>query len=285
VSSPWLERRVIAFAHQAGAFEGPSCTLHAIGHALGRGATAVELDVHASLDRHLVVCHDATVERTTNHAGSISQLTLDELGEMDNAYWWAPGAIAAHDRDPADYPHRGKAPADRHFGVATLAEVVREFPGVLLNLDIKGTAPHVEPYERLLADELERLGASETVIVASFHDEAIRSFRAAAPHVATSAATGEVAAFYFSLQDGSRPEVAPVCAFQVPAHYGDVTLVDERFVAAAHQAGVAVHVWTINDAAEMSRLLDLGVDGIMTDTPTALAELLARRGCAWDGNR
>ena len=104
-----------------------------------------------------------------------------------------------------------------------------------------------------------------------------------APEVATSAATGETAEFYFSLLEGAPRISAPVVAFQVPATVGEITVVDERFVEAAHRAGVAVHVWTVNDVGEMGRLVDLGVDGIISDRPTPLAALLRERGCAWDG--
>lgn len=280
---PWLERRVIAFAHQGGAFEGPSSTLFAITHAIEQGATAIELDVHATKDRQLVVCHDESVDRTTNHRGAIAQLTLRELRDMDNAYWWIAGDAVTRDRAPSDYLHRAKAPIDRHFGVATLEEVITAHPGVLLNLDIKSTAPAFEPYEQLLADELRRLERTDSVIVASFHDQAIQVFRALAPDVATSAATGETAAFYFSLRESDAPVVPPVCAFQVPATYGDIAVVDEQFVEIAHRAGIAVHVWTLNHVAEMARVLELGVDGIMSDTPTPLVQLLRARNCAWDG--
>jgi glycerophosphoryl diester phosphodiesterase len=283
MSSPWVTRRVIAFAHQGGSFEGPSSTLAAISQALTNGATAIELDVHATIDRQVIVCHDETVDRTTNHVGEIANLTLEQLREMDNAYWWIAGDAVTHGRSEDEYLHRAKAPIDRDFGIVTLEEVSLSFPGVLLNLDIKRSDPDVEPYEELLADELRRLGRADSVIVASFHDAAIQRFRALAPEVATSAATGETAAFFFSLVDGESPVVAPVCAFQVPATFGDVTVVDERFVRAAHDADVAVHVWTINEPGEMRRLLDLGVDGIISDTPTTLSELLKERGCAWDG--
>lgn len=281
--NPWLERRVVAFAHQGGAHEGPSSTLFAIERALSRGASAVELDVHATADRRIVVCHDETVDRTTNHRGAISDLTLAQLREMDNAYWWIEGEAVTPGRDASEYVLRGRAPEDRRLGVATLEEVVTAFPGVALNLDIKQSAPEVEPYERLLVDELRRLERTDSVIVASFHDGAIAAFRAVAPEVATSAATGETAAFYFSVREGSTPVVAPVVAFQVPATFGEITVVDEVFVAAAHAAGVAVHVWTINDVVDMGRLVELGVDGIVSDTPGPLAALLRERGCAWDG--
>src|ERR1700694_2054980 len=90
--SPWVDRRVISYAHQGGAWEGPSSTLYAIGAAIGSGATGIELDVHATADGQLVVCHDPTVNRTTNGTGLIADLTLDALRTLDNAYWWAPGA-------------------------------------------------------------------------------------------------------------------------------------------------------------------------------------------------
>jgi glycerophosphoryl diester phosphodiesterase len=282
MSNPWLDRRVIAFAHQGGSFEGPSSTLAAIERALSAGATAVELDVHATSDRHIVVCHDETVDRTTNHHGEIADLTLAQLREMDNGYWWIEGATVSPGQPDEQYVERGRAPQDRAFGVATLEEVAERFPNVALNLDIKRTDPDVEPYEELLATELRRLDRLNSVIVGSFHDQAVQRFRALAPGVATSAATGEAATFYFSMLEGV-PSVPPIAAFQVPATYGDVTVVDERFVQTAHDAGIAVHVWTINDVDEMGQLLDLGVDGLISDRPTPLAQVLKERGCAWDG--
>jgi glycerophosphoryl diester phosphodiesterase len=280
--SQWLSHRVIAFAHQGGSFEGPSSTLAAISHALDVGATAIELDVHATKDRRIVVCHDSTIDRTTNAQGAIAELTMAELSQLDNAYWWIDGDVVTPGRAREEYLLRGRAPDDRRYAVATLEEVAVTFPGVLLNLDIKGTAPLVEPYEELLASELRRLDLGERVIVASFHDDAIQAFRAFAPGVATSAATGETAAFYLSHLE--EPVVPPVVAFQVPARFGEIDVVTASFLDAAHAADIAVHVWTINDEGEMARLIDLGVDGLVSDRPSVLAALLDARGCAWDGN-
>ena len=279
---PWLERRVVAFAHQGGSFEGPSSTLVAIERALGAGATAIELDVHATSDRHIVVCHDETVDRTTNHHGAICELTLAQVRGMDNAYWWIEGATVTPGQRDEAYVERGRAPQDRAFGIVTLEEVAERFPGVLLNLDIKRSDPDVEPYEELLANELRRLDRLSSVIVGSFHDLAIQRFRTFAPSVATSAATGEAATFYFSMLEGVS-SVPPVAVFQVPATFDGVTVVDERFVQAAHAADIAVHVWTINDVDEMRQLLDVGVDGLISDRPTPLAQALKERDCAWDG--
>lgn len=281
--NPWLERRVIAYAHQGGAKEAPSSTIYAIGRALEAGATAIELDVHATADRELVVCHDPTLDRTTNGAGEIAQHTLAEIRELDNAYWFVPKADAAAGRPDGDYPLRGRAPGDRDFGVATLAEVLEAFPGVVLNLDIKRTAPEVEPYEAILADVLREHGRRDDVIVASFLDAATTAFSEHAPEIAISAGTLATADFFQRVHTGEpAPDgVGRHVALQVPARYGETVVVDERFVDAAHRAGLAVHVWTIDEPAEMERLVGLGVDGIISDEPTVLAGVLGRLGAAW----
>ncbi len=280
-SNPWLSRRVLAYAHQGGAWEGPSSTTHAIESSLAAGATGIELDVHATRDGVLVVCHDATVDRTTDGRGAIAELNLAEVQALDNAYWWAPGADVTPGLPPDGYPYRGRAPDDRRFGVATLEEVLRTFPGVVLNLDIKQTAPAVEPYEARLAELLRRFGRTDDVIVASFLDAATDAFAAVAPEIPTSAGTLAVAEFYRAVQAGEEPAPLRHVALQVPVSVGDLTLVDETFVTAAHRAGLAVHVWTIEEEAEMTDLVGLGVDGIITDRPTALVRVLEELGQTW----
>jgi glycerophosphoryl diester phosphodiesterase len=274
---------VIAYAHQGGAWESPSSTVHAIEHALAAGATAIELDVHATSDGELVVCHDATVDRTTEGSGTIASFTLAELREMDFSYWWIPGADVTPGRPAEAYPFRGRAPGDPAFGIATLREVLERFPGVVLNLDIKQTAPVVAAYEETLARLLAEYERTDDVIVASFLDPATDAFAGFAPGVATSAGTMATAEAWRAVQAGEPlPDIAAV-AYQVPERQGDLVVVDGRFVAAAHAAGKAVHVWTVNDIESMERLLDLGVDGIISDVPTALCGLLAARGVAWTG--
>jgi glycerophosphoryl diester phosphodiesterase len=282
-ASVWLERRVIAYAHQGGAWESPSSTLHAIQHAIDVGATGIELDVHATADGELVVCHDGTVDRTTAGQGTIASFTLDELRAMDFSYWWIPGADVTPGRPAADYPFRGRAPADRSFGIATLREVLEQFPGVVLNLDIKQTAPVVAPYEESLARLLAEFARSDDLIVASFLDPATDAFRRFAPDVPTSAGTMATAEAWQAVQAGADLPESPAVALQVPERQGDLVIVDERFVAAAHRAGKAVHVWTINEAESMERLLGLGVDGIISDVPTTLCGVLGSAGVAWKG--
>ena len=280
-----MERRVLNFAHQGGAWEAPSSTLLAMRQAVAGGAHALELDVHATADRELVVCHDPTVERTTNGSGPIASMRLEELQTLDNAFWWVPGTDVAPGRDAADYPLRGRAPLDASLRIATLREVLEEFPDIFLNLDIKQTAPAVEPYEDLLADLLHQYGRGDDVIVASFHDSATAAFAAFAPDIALAYGTTAIALFLGAVRGGSEPPDVDNVAFQVPTEFLGMTIVDEAFVAAAHRSGAAVHVWTIDDEVEMHRLLDLGADGIVTNRPVALAAVLSERRVAWNGKR
>jgi glycerophosphoryl diester phosphodiesterase len=276
-SNPWLERRPLNFAHQGGACEAPSSTLYAMRRAVAAGAHALELDVHVTADRHLVVCHDDTVDRTTDGSGRIADMTLAELQGLDAAHWWVPGSVVDHTADAAAHPLRGRAPADPDLVVPTLRAVLEAFPRTYLNLDIKEWAPAVEPYDGLLADLLSEYGRGDDVLVGSFVDTAVASFSARAPHVGTIAGTAAMATFYFAVRQGADPPPLPHQALQVPPTFEGLTVVDEALVEAAHTAGLAVHVWTIDEPDEMHRLLDLGVDGVMTDRPAVLAEVLAAR--------
>ncbi len=234
-------------------------------------------------DRHLVVCHDPTLDRTTNVGGAIADKTLAELLELDNSYWFVPGQDAKFDGDESAYIFRGRAPADHRFGIATLAEVIDVSDGVSLNLDIKRTAPECEPYEACLADLLRERGRIDDVIVASFLDHAMASFKSYAPEIATSAGTNDVAEFFRAVRSHRQPsaDISRHVAVQVPVSFNDIVIIDEEFVEAAHRAGLAVHVWTINERDEMERLCDLEVDGIISDEPSVLVSVLEERGMAW----
>jgi glycerophosphoryl diester phosphodiesterase len=278
--NPWLERRVLNWAHQGGAKEGPSSTLFAMRQAVAAGADALELDVHLSKDGVLMVCHDATVDRTTDRTGAIADLTLDELRRLDNAYWWIPGTVVDHDHadDPALYVHRGKAADDPEFRIATLDEVLEAFPDTYLNFDIKQTAPTVVSYEQPLAEALQKADRAGSTIVASFNDLATERFREFAPEIHTSLGTNGTADFFRAVRAGETPPTTPGVALQVPRTFGDVVVVDEAFVTAAHAHGLAVHVWTIDDPQEMADLIAVGVDGVMTDRPQALEGVLSEAG-------
>jgi glycerophosphoryl diester phosphodiesterase len=251
--------------------------------ALAAGVSAIETDVHQTLDGRLVICHDPSVDRTTNGSGAISAMTLSEIQSLDAAYWFVPGYEVAPGRPAEDYPLRGRAPDDAELRMPTLEEVLEAFPGVLLNIDIKQTAPTVKPYEEALARMLADFGRSDDVIVTSFHDAAVAAFSTAAPDVWTAAGLQATAALWQSVQDGATPQPIDHVAVQVPIDFQGTTVVDERFVSAAHAAGLAVHVWTIDERSEMERLVALGVDGIMSDMPAVLVPTIAELGVAWRG--
>jgi len=275
---------VLTYAHQCGAWEAPSSTLFALRRALALGVTGIELDVHATADGHLVVCHDATVDRTTDGHGAVHSMTLAEVRALDNAYWFVPGGDETPGLDPDAYPYRGRGPEDTDFAVATLAEVLDvldDHPHVAVNLDIKQTAPAVKPYEELLAAEIGRRANRDRFIVASFLDVATEAFARVAPDVAVSAGTLAVATFWRAMHQGEAPPPSAHVALQVPATQGDIVVVDGRFVEVAHDNGLAVHVWTVNEEDAMERLLDLGVDGIISDVPTPLVARVSARGLTY----
>ena len=281
--NPWLERRVLAYAHQGGAKEAPASTLYAMRRALEHGATGIELDVHATRDGEIVVCHDASLDDTTDSTGEIADLRLEQVRCLDNAYWFCPGEGAVRGRRGEDYVLRGRAPADRELCLATLAEVLEAFPDVVLNLDIKRSAPAVAPYEAALAAVLREHGRQEDVIVASFSDQAVEEFAKHAPRVAVAAGTDVTTEFYRRVRAGEPAQdgIERYVALQVPARFGPLVVVDESFVAAAHENGLAVHVWTVDDPGEMEHLVGLGVDGIITDKPSVLAGVLSGLGSNW----
>ncbi|HLX78863.1 MAG TPA: glycerophosphodiester phosphodiesterase [Acidimicrobiales bacterium] len=282
-ANPWLDRRVISYAHQGGEKEAPSSTLFAMERALELGMTGIELDVHATRDGVLVVGHDPTIDRTTNRSGDISSLSIDELRDLDNAYWFVPELGTPHDRPPSEYVHRGRFATDSRFGVATLVDVLERFPGVVLNLDIKQTAPEVKPYEEALARLLMEYQRTDDVVVASFFDAATERFSKLAPLIPTSPGQSEITRFVQSIVAGSPPEdeISRHAAIQIPPRFRGFELVTADLVNAAHALGLAVHVWTVDDPSEMEWLCGLGVDGIMTDRPSVLDSVLSRLGIAW----
>lgn len=282
-ANPWLERRVLAYAHRGGAREGPSNTLAAMRAAVAAGATALEMDVHATSDGRLVICHDPTVDRTTSGSGSIASMTLAQVKALDAAFWFVPGEEVSPGRPAEDYPLRGRAPAEEAYTIPTLEEVLEAFPGVPLNLDIKRSAPAVAPYEATLATALLEHGRVDDVIVASFNPASLRAFSAVAPRIATAGEARAIGRVWLAGRLHLRALPTRHSAVQVPLMVRGVTVLDHRLVRAAHRAGVAVHAWTIDEAPEMERLVDTGVDGIMTDCPSILAGVLAERGMTWTG--
>jgi glycerophosphoryl diester phosphodiesterase len=285
----WLERRVLNIAHQGGEIEAPSNTMFAFKTALDKGAEVLELDVHATADGEIVVIHDATVDRTTNGSGAVDEMTLEEIKKLDAAYWFVPGCGTCNDSPPEAFTYRGYASGERKlmkgklrritpndFTIPTLREVLETFPETLINIEIKATAPDTFPYEDELAELLEEYGRTDDTIVVSFLDHAVEIFKTHAPDVSTATGTGQAGFFWASTQGPAPGAPSPRHqALQVPIVFNGITVVTPEFVEEAHANGLAVHVWTINERDEMEWLIEIGVDGIMTDRPTLLEEVLA----------
>lgn len=260
-----LTQRFLSFAHQGGGLLAPENTLAAFELGASYAPDALELDIQMTRDGEIVVIHDPTVDRVTEGHGPVAGYTLAELQRLDAGYRFT--------RDGGQsYPFRGQG-----VRIPTLREIFERFPTLLINIDLKEPQPGKEA---ALWRVIQQAQASERVIVASFVCASLRRFRQlAGAAITTSACPGEVAAFVLRQRLRATRGLRPAYqAFQVPVVRGGVRVVSPAFVRAAHAVGVAVHVWTINTRAEMERLLDWGVDGIMTDRPDLLAEVLTERG-------
>jgi glycerophosphoryl diester phosphodiesterase len=254
----------VNLAHRGASALAPENTIEAFRLAVEAGAGGLELDVHMTRDGHIVVIHDATVDRTTNGFGAVSEMTFDELRRFDAGHNFSP------DGGPTR-PYRG-----RGVRVPTLGEVLEEFPGVAVNIDIKAGTPGIEETVLSVLREADAFGR---VLVVSIPHARVKRFRkVSGGHVSTGASKREIGVFFISSRLGLERLVRPAYdTVQVPLRHRGIPVVTPRFVRAAHARGVRVDAWTINQADEMRRLLDLGVDVIMTDRPGTLAEVLENR--------
>jgi glycerophosphoryl diester phosphodiesterase len=281
----WTALRTLNIAHQGGEDEAPSNTRYALERAMRLGSDMLELDIHSSSDGHLMVMHDATVDRTTNGSGSVYEMTRAEIQALDAGYNLVPGEGTVEGRPEADYPFRGvrlgeKAPPPgfrpRDFRIPTLGEVMRAYPDVPTNIEIKGAADtNVASFisnAEALAAFLNDLGRTEGIVVASFNDAALVRFHELAPEIDLAPGTAAVAAY----KAAGVPPAEGTKVFQVPMDLGGVPVTDEAFVGQVHSDGYAIHVWTINDEPTMEELLGWGVDGIMTAEPARLERVLCR---------
>ncbi|NUL05014.1 glycerophosphodiester phosphodiesterase [Streptomyces lunaelactis] len=248
VRHPYLDHpSVLAFAHRGGAADGLENTAAAFRRAAHAGYRYFETDVHTTSDGKLVAFHDGTLDRVTDTRGRIAALPWSEVRRARVA---------------------GKEP------LALFEELLEAFPQARWNVDIKA-----EPALVPLVDLIRRTGAWDRVCVGSFSEGRVaRAARLAGPRLATS--YGVLGVLGLRLRSFGIPaavRAGAVCA-QVPESQGGIRVVDRRFVRAAHDRGLQVHVWTVNDADRMAALLDLGVDGIMTDHLETLRTVLTDRG-------
>ncbi|MFF7392804.1 glycerophosphodiester phosphodiesterase [Streptomyces scabiei] len=248
IRHPYLDHPgPIAFAHRGGAADGLENTTAQFRRAVEAGYRYIETDVHATLDGKLVAFHDSTLDRMTDGAGRVAELPWREIS----------GARVA-----------GVEP------VPLFEALLEEFPDVRWNVDVKAE-PALHPLLNLIA----RTESWDRVCVGSFSESRVaRAQRLAGPRLATSYGTSGVLGLRLRSWGVPATVRRSAVAAQVPESHAGVPVVDHRFVRAAHARGLQVHVWTVNEPQRMHRLLDLGVDGIMTDHIDTLRKVLEDRG-------
>lgn len=236
-------------AHRGLALDAPENTLLSFLAALARGATHLEIDVHASLDGIAMISHDADLQRVAGRAVRVDQLTASELQRVD---------------------------LGRRQGFPTLAEALDAFPDARFNIDIKA-ADAVLP----TVEAIRRARATHRVLVTSFDGRRSRGAVRMLPGVATSASGVGIALLIVALALHVRPAVGRVLrdiqAVQIPERSYGIRILTPRLIRAAHRAGVEVHVWTVNDRDDIRRLFTEGVDGVVSDRADLALEVLAER--------
>lgn len=238
--------KACALAHRGGALEGEENTLPAFAQAQALGFTHAELDVHTTRDNVVVIHHDADLARLCSDPRRIAELDHAELKSVRT--------------------HGGAE-------IPTLEAFLHEFPKMFAVIEVK-TRRAIDP----LCDLILRLGAMERICISGFDEASTQdAIGRLGPDLLWSPAHGQVARLW-ARGWGLRVPLTAFRVVQVPVRWRGVAVVTPRFVRAAHAAGVCVQVWTVNDSAEMIRLLDMGVDGLITDRPSLLREVLLARG-------
>ncbi len=247
----------------------------------------LEMDIRMSQDEHLVLFHDEDLARTTNCQGKVVEKPLADLKQCDNAFWFSPSKDHSNTRDKSDYEDSisiNKIFPLRNQGIQipTLKEVFDFFPSKRMIIEIK---PDNLLVISLFCNLIAQHKKQEQILVGSFHQEIVDAFRLQCPAVATSATPKESLQFFIlsklNLSELYTPQSS---ALQLPTILKlsrrtvlpDLTVVTPSLVSDAHERNLVVQVWTINDKQEMDYLTNIGIDGIMTDYPDQLLQVLKK---------
>jgi glycerophosphoryl diester phosphodiesterase len=260
-------RRPLVIAHQGGDGIRPGDTMSAFENAVQIGADVLEMDAHITRDGQIVLMHDEKVDRTTNGTGLIEDLTLDQLKQLDAAYKWS-------NDDGKTFSYRGHG-----ILVPTLEELFQKFPQMRYVIEIKLTE---NPIEKPLCELIRKHNMQDKVVIASFHDVAMQNFRKTCPEVATSASKGEVTKFVLLgkvfLSGMVAPQYQSIQPPYDPAESLNIPIMTKRFIREAHAKNLAVEPWTVDDPTLMKQYIQWGVDGIMTDRPDLMIQVLKEMG-------
>jgi glycerophosphoryl diester phosphodiesterase len=260
---PFLEglRPTLHVSHRGGALLAPENTLVAFRAAVERWRTdMLELDLHATGDGELVVSHDPTLQRCTDGEGRIADCALAEIERLDAGFHFSTDGGRTH-------PYRGM-----RVRIPTFREVLRAFPGMRLNVEIKAEAPGIEA---VVAAVLREERALDRVCLGSELDPLAERLVATLPEVCAFYPRDALTQLVLAIKSGAEPfDDRRFQVLDMPLDYGEVRLVDAPFLEATRRLGRWVNVWTIDDPETMRALVQLGVGGIMTDRPDLLREVL-----------
>jgi glycerophosphoryl diester phosphodiesterase len=244
------------FAHRGSSADYPENTLPAFAAAVRAGIRYLELDVWATRDGKVVVHHDRTLRRTCGRFRRVTGLDFAELRRLDAGFGFTSGS-------GGDHPFRGEG-----ILVPLLEEVLDAFPETLITVEVKQESPAIES---LVMEAVKRADAADRILFATENDRVLRRLRRVCGTIPTSFSGKEIAAFLHWVQGGMQGDYRPPgAALQIPEMYGNHRLVSPETIHAAHAAGVEMHVWTVNEEADIRRLLAMGVDGVMSDWPVRL---------------
>jgi glycerophosphoryl diester phosphodiesterase len=266
-ASPYYQsaRRPLVIAHQGGDGIRPGDTMVAFEHVVQIGADVLEMDAHITKDGQIVLMHDEKVDRTTDGTGLIEDLNLAELKQLDAAYKWS-------NDDGQTFPFRGQG-----IKVPTLEDLFQKFPAMRYVIEIKLTE---NPIDKPLCDLVRKYKMQNKVVIASFHDEAMRRFRKTCPEVATSASRGEVTKFVLLgkifLSGLVTPQYESIQPPYDPEESMNIPIMTKRFIREAHAKNIAIEPWTVDNPELMKQYISWGVDGIMTDRPDLMIEVLGK---------
>jgi len=250
-----LDRR-FAIAHRGGALRRPENTMAAFDYAAGLRVDAIELDVRPSRDGHVVVMHDATLDRTTDVTGPVSDRTADELARVDAAHQFSVGG---------EFPFRGQS-----IGVPRLIDVLARHRDLPFMVELKDEHPD---FVQAAVDAVRRAGAVDRVLFGSFSRAALAAVRQTGLFLTSAALPEATAALVRSRFWLAPPRLRGYQLFQVPETTTRTRVVSPRFVRLARRVGLPVQVWIVNEAADMRRLAAWGVTGFISDTPDVAVAL------------
>lgn len=266
MSHPFFDSALpLVFGHRGASGELPENTMASFRLALEQGADVFETDIHRTRDGKIVAAHDDSLVRMTNGRGLLAQHTWQQLRELDAGYGFTRG-------DPDDFPERG-----RGHRIPLLSELFEEFPEVRFNIELKQSDPELA---RGLVEMVQGAKREALTLVTAQEDSAMAMLRAASQRAGLRAAMGACKGDVVSFIRAAQADAAPppeLMALQVPPLFDGQPLVTPPFLEHAHRHAVSVHVWTINEAEDMRALLELGVDGVMSDYPARLRALVDAR--------